>query len=81
VRATYKEVLGVNVVVLGLKVLLSHENTLTEEILVDLLALGLGDEHVGGWCVVKSKGEMKMSLGVNEGVAASIEYSQVRRDY
>lgn len=39
------EVLGVNVVVLGeVEVLLGDENTLAEEVLVDLLAVGLWDE-------------------------------------
>lgn len=43
--ATYKEVLGVNVRVLGkVEVLLGHEHTLLEEVLVDLLAVGLGNK-------------------------------------
>ncbi len=41
----YVEVLGVNVTVLDeVEVLLGHEHTLSEEVLVDLLAVGLGDE-------------------------------------
>lgn len=50
---TYVEVLGVNVTVLAFKVLLRDENTLAEEVLVNLLALALGDKHVGGVCVWK----------------------------
>ena len=39
------QVLGVNVVVLWkVEVLLGDEDTLTEEVLVDLLAVGLWDE-------------------------------------
>ena len=42
---TNKEVLGVDVSVLGeVEILLSHEHTLAEEVLVDLLAIGLGNE-------------------------------------
>jgi len=42
------EVLGVNVAVLGeVEVLLGHQHTLSEEVLVDLLAIGLGNEHFG----------------------------------
>lgn len=42
---TYVEVLGVNLVVLGLvEVLLRDEHTLAEEVLVDLLAVGLGNQ-------------------------------------
>ena len=42
---TYVEVLGVNLAVLWLvEVLLGDENTLTEEVLVDLLAIGLGNQ-------------------------------------
>jgi len=42
-----EEVLGVNVAVLGhVEVLLGHEHTLSEEVLVDLLAVCLGDEHL-----------------------------------
>jgi len=42
------EVLGVDVAVLGeVEVLLGHEHTLSEEVLVDLLAIGLGNEHFG----------------------------------
>lgn len=41
----YKEVLGVNVSVLGkVVILLGHEYTLLEEVLVDLLAVGLWDK-------------------------------------
>ena len=44
---SYVEVLGVNLLVLGeVEVLLGHENTLTEEVLVDELAVGLGDKPV-----------------------------------
>jgi hypothetical protein len=40
------EVLGVNVAMLGkVEVLLGHEHTLAEEVLVDLLAVVLGDKH------------------------------------
>ena len=43
------EVLGVNLVVLGqVEVLLRHADALTEEVLVDLLAVGLGDQPVEG---------------------------------
>ena len=42
---SYVEVLCVDLAVLWLvEVLLGDENTLTEEVLVDLLAIGLGDE-------------------------------------
>jgi len=42
---TYVKVLGVDVAVLGLvEVLLGDEHTLTEEVLVDRLAVGLGDQ-------------------------------------
>lgn len=42
---TYVEVLGINLVVLGLvEVLLRDEHTLAEEVLVDLLAVGLGNQ-------------------------------------
>jgi hypothetical protein len=44
-HTTYEKVLGVNVAVLGLvEVLLGDEHTLAEEVLVDRLAVGLGDE-------------------------------------
>lgn len=44
-RITYVEVLGVNVTVLGLvEVLLGDEHTLAEEVLVDRLAVGLGNQ-------------------------------------
>ena len=47
-RLDHEEVLGVNVVVLGLvEVLLRNEYTLAEEVLVDLFAVGLGDEPEG----------------------------------
>jgi len=47
------EVLGIDVAVLGeVVVLLGHEHTLTEEVLVDLLAIGLGDKHLGGLFLV-----------------------------
>ena len=43
----YVEVLGVELSVLGkVVVFLCHEHSLPEEILVDLLAVGLGDEPV-----------------------------------
>ena len=42
---TYVKVLGVNVAVLGLvEVLLGDEHTLAEEVLVNRLAVGLGDQ-------------------------------------
>ena len=42
---TYVKVLGVNVAVLGLvEVLLGDEHTLAEEVLVDRLAVGLGNQ-------------------------------------
>lgn len=42
---SYVEVLGINVRVLGkVVVLLSHEYTLLEEVLVDLLSVGLWDK-------------------------------------
>lgn len=42
---TYVKVLGINVAVLGLvEVLLGDEHTLAEEVLVDRLAVGLGDQ-------------------------------------
>ena len=45
----HEEVLGVDVGVLGkVEVLLSDEYTLAEEVLVDLLAVGLGNQHRGG---------------------------------
>lgn len=44
-KVTYEEVLGVDVSVLGkIVVLLGHEYTLLEEVLVDLLAIGLGNK-------------------------------------
>lgn len=43
----YEEVLGVNVTVLGkVEILLRDEDTLTEEVFVDLLAVGLGNQHL-----------------------------------
>jgi hypothetical protein len=43
----YIEVLGVNVAMLGhIVVLLGHEHALAEEVLVDLLTVGLGDKPV-----------------------------------
>ena len=43
------KVLSINLAVLGkVEVLLSNENSLSEEVLVDLLAVGLGDEHLDG---------------------------------
>jgi len=45
VLETYVEVLGVNVAMLGLvEVLLGDEHTLAEEVLVNRLAVGLGDQ-------------------------------------
>lgn len=41
----YEEVLGVDIAVLGeVEVLLGHEYTLLEEVLVDFLAVGFGDK-------------------------------------
>ena len=49
---TYVKVLGVNVAVLGLvEVLLGDEHTLAEEVLVDRLAVGLGNQP-GAWSVM-----------------------------
>lgn len=46
---SYEEVLGVNLLVLGkVEVLLGDEDTLTEEVLVDELAVGLGNKPVAG---------------------------------
>jgi hypothetical protein len=43
------KVLSVDLAVLGkVEVLLSNQNSLSEEVLVDLLAVGLGDEHLDG---------------------------------
>jgi hypothetical protein len=43
------KVLGVDLAVLGkVEVLLSDQNSLSEEVLVDLLAVGLGDKHFDG---------------------------------
>jgi len=43
-----KEVLDIDVTVLGeVEVLLGDEHTFSEEVLVDRLAIGLGDEHLG----------------------------------
>lgn len=48
VKATNVKVLGVNLAVLGLvEVLLGDENTLAEEVLVDCLAVGLGNQPGG----------------------------------
>lgn len=45
IAETYVEVLGVNLAVLGqVEVLLGDEHTLAEEVLVDRLAVGLGDQ-------------------------------------
>ena len=47
--ATYEKVLGVNLAVLGLvEVLLCDEDTLAEEVLVDCLAVGLGNQPGSG---------------------------------
>ena len=47
---TYVEVLGVNVTVLGkVEVLLGNEDTLAEEVLVNELAVRLGNEP--GWSI------------------------------
>jgi hypothetical protein len=41
----YEEILGVDLTMLGqVVVLLSHKHSFTEEILVDLLAVGFGDK-------------------------------------
>jgi hypothetical protein len=46
IEDTYEEILGVNVSMLGLvEVLFGHEHTFLEDVLVDLLAIGFGDEH------------------------------------
>ena len=43
--STYEEVLGIDIAMLGeVEVLLGHEHTLSEEVLVDLLSIRLGDE-------------------------------------
>jgi hypothetical protein len=43
----YVEVLGVNLLVLGkVEVLLGDENSLTEEVLVDELTVGLGNKPI-----------------------------------
>lgn len=48
-RDAYIEVLGVDLAVLGLvEVLLRNEHALAEEVLVDLLAVSLGNQHVVG---------------------------------
>lgn len=48
IKATNVKVLGVNLAVLGLvEVLLGDENTLAEEVLVDRLAVGLGNQPGG----------------------------------
>lgn len=50
----YEEVLGVDFGVLGQVVVLGGcENSLPEEVLVNLLSIGLGDEHLGGVTLVK----------------------------
>lgn len=47
-----KEISRVNVLVLGeVEVLLGDENTLSEEVLVDLLAVSLGNKHFGEFAV------------------------------
>jgi hypothetical protein len=49
----YEEVLGVELLVLGhVEVFLGHEHTLTEEGLVDELAVSFGDQPVWCQCVV-----------------------------
>ena len=54
-RTTYVEVLSVDLAVLWLvEVLLRDEHTLLEEVLVDLLAVGLGNQHLGGIIVEMS---------------------------
>jgi len=53
-----EQVLGVDIGVLGkVEVLLGDEDTLSEEVLVDLLAVGLGNQHRGGICC-SSEGSM-----------------------
>ena len=50
----YEEILSVNVTMLGLvEVLLGHEHTLSEEVLVDLFAVCLWNEP-GGDCSARS---------------------------
>jgi hypothetical protein len=50
----YEEVLGVDFGVLGKVVVLGGgEDSLSEEVLVDLLSVSLGDEHLGGSTLVK----------------------------
>jgi hypothetical protein len=49
-----EQVLSVDIGVLGkVEVLRSDEDTLSEEVLVDLLTVGLGNQHRGGWCCVE----------------------------
>lgn len=43
---TYVEVFHVEFIVLNLEVLLCDEDTLTEEVFMDLLAIGLRDEPI-----------------------------------
>lgn len=61
------EVLGVDFVVLGeVEVLLRDEHALAEEVLVDELAVGLGDQHLGGVdavCSVRVGGWQVGSVG------------------
>jgi hypothetical protein len=48
-KVTHIEVLGVDVSMLGkVEVLLGHEHTLAEEVLVDLLAVGFWNEPAKG---------------------------------
>lgn len=71
--ATYIEVLGLNVLVLRqVVVLLGHEHTLTEEVLVDLLAVCLGDKPavvgVSWMCLCSRK---RLQENVNTYIVAS----------
>ena len=44
-RKAYEKVLGVDLAVLGqVEIFLGHENSLAEEILVDLFSIGFGNE-------------------------------------
>lgn len=56
---------------LAFKVLLCDEDTLTEEVLVDLLALGSGDKHLVG--VVLKIGERKFEVGLQFPKSCSAE--------
>ena len=49
-----EEVLGVDLAVLALEVLLRDEHALAEEVLVDLLAVGLGDQPVNAVSILRN---------------------------